>query len=266
MPVDALGQAIGLPMSVIFGFLLVLARLGGVFALVPIPMLGGAPAQVRLILTLVLTIALYPFWPVGVTPDPGMGQIAMWILREATVGLIIGLVVRLLTEVITLAAQMMSMQAGYSYATTIDPNSQADSGVLAVIGEIFASLLFFALGLHRRMIEAIAGSLMMLPPGGDWQLTALSSPEPLLALGGSLFRTSFTLALPVIALLLILDLTLAVFARINQQLQLLSVAFPAKMLLALVLIAGIAPAVAMVYESRATHVFSTLATLLSPAL
>jgi flagellar biosynthetic protein FliR len=49
------------------------------------------------------------------------------------------------------------------------------------------------------------------------------------------------LALPVVALLLLVDIALALMGRINAQLQLLSLAFPAKMLAALLLLAASAP-------------------------
>jgi flagellar biosynthetic protein FliR len=49
------------------------------------------------------------------------------------------------------------------------------------------------------------------------------------------------LALPVVALLVMVDVALALLGRINAQLQLLSLAFPAKMLTALLLLTWMAP-------------------------
>ena len=51
------------------------------------------------------------------------------------------------------------------------------------------------------------------------------------------------LALPVVALLVMVDVALALLGRLNQQLQLLSLAFPAKMLTALLVLSWIAPIV-----------------------
>ena len=48
------------------------------------------------------------------------------------------------------------------------------------------------------------------------------------------------LALPVVALLVMVDVALALLGRLNAQLQLLSLAFPAKMLTALVMLSWIA--------------------------
>ena len=48
------------------------------------------------------------------------------------------------------------------------------------------------------------------------------------------------LALPVVALLVMVDVALALLGRLNAQLQLLSLAFPAKMLTALVVLSWVA--------------------------
>ena len=52
-----------------------------------------------------------------------------------------------------------------------------------------------------------------------------------------MFTTGLRLALPIVALLALVDISLALMGRIHAQLQLLTIAFPAKMLLSLVLLA-----------------------------
>jgi flagellar biosynthetic protein FliR len=58
----------------------------------------------------------------------------------------------------------------------------------------------------------------------------------MIRLGTNVFTFGVRLALPVVALLVMVDVALALLGRINQQLQLLSLAFPAKMLAALLLL------------------------------
>jgi flagellar biosynthesis protein FliR len=60
-----------------------------------------------------------------------------------------------------------------------------------------------------------------------------AAAAPIIRLGAALFAAGVRLALPVVALLLMVDVALALLGRLNQQLQLLSLAFPVKMLLAL---------------------------------
>jgi flagellar biosynthetic protein FliR len=55
-----------------------------------------------------------------------------------------------------------------------------------------------------------------------------------------MFSTGLRLALPVIAALVMIDISLALLGRINAQIHLLTIAFPAKMLVGLVLLGWIA--------------------------
>jgi flagellar biosynthetic protein FliR len=55
-----------------------------------------------------------------------------------------------------------------------------------------------------------------------------------------MFSAGLRLAMPVIALLVMLDVSLALLGRLNQQLQLLSLAFPVKMLTALLALSWVA--------------------------
>ncbi len=58
-----------------------------------------------------------------------------WMLAEAGLGIAVGLAVAFLTEGFQMGAQIISLQAGYSFATTIDPTSGADSSVLLTIAQ-----------------------------------------------------------------------------------------------------------------------------------
>jgi flagellar biosynthetic protein FliR len=254
---DGISASLTLKTPDLLAFLLVLVRLAGLFTFLPLPGARQLLLPAKIALTAVLTFALFPFWPRHLPAQPGPGELLLWVAREAALGLAIGVVVSLISESVTLAAQLVATQAGYSYATSIDPNSEADSGVLIVLAQLFASLLFFALGLHRRVLAGIAATLEALPPGGDWTLRV--APDTVISLGSATFHAALSLALPVIAILLILDLALALLARINQQLQLLSIAFPAKMLAGLGVFAVSIPAVTLVYESHAARALEQFA-------
>jgi flagellar biosynthetic protein FliR len=245
--------------GLIFSFLLVLARVAGTIIYVPLPGFQSTPEPVRALLVLSLTMALYPFWPV-IPSDPGFLLFTGWLLTEAAFGLCIGLLVGFLADAALLFGQICGMQAGYSYASTVDPASQADSPVLSALAQSAAGLLFVTLGLHRHIIRLFAESLKTQPPG---QL--ILNPrwsEVLIHAAGSMFSVGLRLALPVVGLLTLVDLTLALLGRINSQLQLLSLAMPLKMLAALAMISVLLMLFPTVYSQYAEQLFR-IATRLS---
>lgn len=250
------GAALVFDPAVALSFALVLTRVAGMLTFLPLPFLRQGPDLARIVWALTWSMALYPFWP-RLEPPFTPARLAGWALVEAFWGVGSGLLTGLLAEAFVLSAQLAATQAGYSYATSIDPNSQADSGVLPVLGQLTASLLFFATGLDRAVFAVFAESLRALPPGSV-AIPGAASGLPVLALAGLLFSTALRLALPVIGLLLLIDVALALVSRLNQQLQLLTLAFPAKMLLTLFLLGLLGPAVVLAAEAIGVRILEGL--------
>ena len=221
-----------LSLASVCGFALVLARVSGALVFVPLPGLTNAPPPARVALAAGLTIALWSRWPLIDPSAVSAARLAGWAVAEAAMGIAIGLAAAIVLEAFVLAAQILGLQAGYAYASTIDPNTEADSGVLLVVAQLGASLLFFAAGLDRELLRLFAWSLDKVPPG-SYAFGPGAAPA-LIHLGASLFSVGLRLAFPVVALLVMVDVALALVGRVNAQLQLLALAFPVKMLLTLV--------------------------------
>jgi flagellar biosynthesis protein FliR len=231
--------SLSLSAGTLYAFLLVLARVGGALIFVPLPGIRGAGEPARAALAVGFTMALSSRWPQVDGGALTASRLAVWVGAEAATGLAIGISVAIVLEAFSLAAQIAGMQAGYAYASTIDPNTEADSGVLLVFAQLTGGLLFFAVGLDREVLRLFAQTLERLPAGA-YALSAASA-EAIIRLGSTLFSFGLRLALPVVALLLMVDIALALLGRLNQQLQLLSLSFPLKMLTALLVLSWIAP-------------------------
>jgi flagellar biosynthetic protein FliR len=239
----------------LLGFLLVLARVSGIFVFVPLPGMHSAPEPARIALVLGITMCLFPRWP-QVGAGVSVARLIGWVIAEAAIGLAIGVAVAVVLEAFVLAAQVLGLQAGYAYASTIDPNTQADSGILLVIAQLISGMLFFALGFDREVIRLVAGSLQTAPAGA-WEWSR-GSTETLIRLSGTIFSAGLRLAFPVVALLLITDFALALLGRLNAHLQLLSLAFPVKMLLTLAMMAAGAAVLPRLLRELSTAAWSTL--------
>ena len=248
--------------SLLYGFLLVLARIAGAIAFVPIPGVSAGPAASRIVLALALTIALFPVWPAPVVEGPVVGTLLGWMAAEAAFGLTISAAVAFLLEGIQMAAQMIGLQAGYSFASTVDPSTQADTTSLQILAQLLAGSLFFAFGFDRQVIRILAKSLESVP-GGIYALTG-SIVDAITHLGSAIFVTGLQLAAPVLALLLLLDIAFAVLGRLQPQLQLLSLSFSIKMLVGVAFLAGILSLFPPVFAKTGAATFQTLMRLLNP--
>lgn len=222
----------------LFAFLVVLTRVSGALILVPLPGMQSGTEIPRIFGALAITISLYSSWPHYTAFPEGLARLGLLLASEAAFGLGIGLSVAVLNEILKMGAQIMSQQAGYSFASTIDPNTSADSGVLVVIAGLMGGIIFLALGLDHVVIRAFAFSLVTRPPGEfhpDAQLA-----EALWRFASDIFSVGVRIGLPAIALLGLIDISLALVGRINAQLHLISLSFPVKMMAAMALMALLA--------------------------
>ena len=92
-------------------------------------------------------------------------------------------------------------------------------------------MLFLGFNGHHWFIEAIARSIVVLPPFG----MHLNGPYLLriLELAGKIFIIGFQVAAPVVALLLLTDLGLGLIGRTAPQIHILVIGFPLKVLVGL---------------------------------
>ena len=241
--------------SLVLGFLLTLVRVSGVFVFVPLPGVSGTLHPARVILAMGITLSLFSQWP-QVKAAPSVGELVQWIAVEAALGIGIGLAIGFVAESFGVGAQLLGLQAGYSFASTIDPTSQADSTVLVVFSQLVAGLLFFATGLDREVIRVFAHSLEVYP-AGSFVLTK-GAATGIVNAGSVVFSAGLRLALPLIAVLATVDISLALLGRVNAQLQLLPLAFPVKMLIGLALLGWLAVMFPPVFESSARTTFTAV--------
>src|ERR1039458_928103 len=202
--------------STLFGFLFTLARISGVFAFLPLAAFRAAPEAARIVLSLAMTVMLRGEWKAPVGAEVTMGRIVAGLASEAGLGLAIGVALAIVFEVFQMAAQAVSLQAGLGYASTVDPSSGADSTVLLTIAQLTAALLFFVSGADRLLVKALAESLRLAPPESFILHRGWAAAMGQFA--GSLFSGGLRLAAPVIALILLADISLAVLGRVQAQL------------------------------------------------
>ena len=250
---------LSLPLSTLFGFLLVLARVSGVVIFVPIPGFQAAPEVARVALALSLSMILMPAWPTSKVSVAGAGSLPGLIGAEFAYGLILGLGVTFLMEGAQVAAQMIGLQAGYSFASTIDPTTQADSGILQIIAQLVVGSLFFALGLDREIVRALAIGLDGRTGTGTFP--NLSVANTLIQLGSQIFVVGLRLAMPVLALLILMDLSFGILGKVHAQFQALSLSFAAKMLAGLGMMAIILATFPTITQTAADRTFRLLTSL-----
>lgn len=249
-----------IPFGVLLPFGLLLCRTSVLIALMPLPGVRNALEVHRLLLAVLLAALLTPFAPA--IPVPSLAKLLVFATAEATLGAALGLSIALIQEGIQLGAQFIGMQAGFAYASTIDPTSEADSAILQVLLTLASSLAFLALGLDTIVFRFVLEGVRLFPPG-SW----VPSPQhatALMALFPPLFTDAVRIALPVVAVLLVVDISLALFSRLQPQLQLLTLSFPLKMLASVATVAACSAYLPIALERASARSVEAMRFLLHP--
>lgn len=216
--------------SLISAALFIGVRVGGVMLFAPFFSGESIPPQVKLALTVVLTALLYPVC----RPVTAGGGVLAWVEvvgAEVVTGLLLGLAVQFVLEGAQMAGHIMGVQAGYSLVTLLDPQTQADTPVLATFQQLLAVLIFLQLNVHHWLLRGLAASFAYLPPGSG--LASLRASSILLRAAGGIWLAGMQMAAPVVVATMLVDITLGFLAKASPQMPVLFLGLPIKTLLAL---------------------------------
>jgi len=228
-----IGIELELPALWVVHYGLLLARTTGLMVFVPVPGLRRSPALPKIVAAAGLAVLMAPLAHVSVgtevlSPEAGPWILAKLLFAEAALGIAVGTALRLVMDSFGLAAQALGFQAGYSYVNMVDPNSEVDASILNVILALLAGLLFFTFDLHLFLLRVLADGLRVIPLGG-WS-TRPGDAFAMIRLSADMVDYAVRLALPAIALMLLIDLTLGLLNQVHSRMQLLTLAFPAKII------------------------------------
>jgi len=211
------------------------ARVSGLMVFCPFFGSDAIPAPLKAALTLLVTALLYPLrTPLQLSLQPWQ-----WVavaLSEVVIGLVLGLAANFLMEAPLMAGQILGVQMGYSLATLFDPQTQADTPVLAEFHRLAALLIFLQLDVHHWLLRAVVRSFAYLPAGA-----ALSSgvAAGLLRAAAGIFLAGVQIAAPALVATLIADVALGFLGKASPQLPVLFIGLSVKNLLGLAMLLGV---------------------------
>jgi flagellar biosynthesis protein FliR len=232
--------------------LLMGGALAGPLLLLPLPGMQALPAMARSFLLMALAVALAGGLPEAARQAATVDRFPVLLLLVMTKGLLGALVAAMLTEMLVFGMAIIASQAGFSFASTIDPFSAADSSVLQTLGSTIAGLLCYSTGFDHLWFRAIAQSTAAALTTAA--APSLQSIDLLILLLRYCLEDALRLALPISLLLLAADIGLAMLGRFAERIQVMSLAFPAKILVTLLLLAFLAGSLGSAFERHLTRI------------
>lgn len=213
--------------------MLTAVRVSTIVFVVPVFGANHFPTPWKIAFSLILAFtmsAVFPRTP-GAALDLSAIGIAAAAVREAAIGLLVGVTSGLIFHATLLGGQVIGTQMGLGIASVLDPHHGTDMSIIAQFHFLFALVLFFAVDGHHMLLGGVAGIFEFLPVGGtEFPVAGLREA---VGLGSAVFAAAVQIAASVIVLLLMTSASLGIIARTVPQINIFIVGFPLKLLVGL---------------------------------
>ena len=196
----------------VFLFALVLCRIGGLFA--ALPLFGGRrlPSQIKIVAILAITLVCFPILKISPPPIPADAfSLGLLVICEMLIGLTLAFITQIIFAAVEFSGQIIGLQMGFSISSVIDPSMGNQMQIMSVMQSLLATLFFLSLNIHHVFIRAIVDSFTVIPLGG-WKMSA-SLIHFLVIAASDVFILGIRLAAPVMVALLLTSVVLGIMAR-----------------------------------------------------
>jgi flagellar biosynthetic protein FliR len=231
-------------------FLWPLVRILALIGTAPLFSQAAFPTMTKVGLGAFITLIVAP--TIGAVPQVTVFSAAgvLIMANQFLIGAALGMTMQIAFATIDAAGEFIGQQMGLSFATLYDPREGGNSVVVSSFLDTIAMLAFVVVDGHLQMIGALVSSFQSVPISANvlgaavhargWQMVA--------AYGESVFSTGLLLALPVVAALLIANLSLGILNRVAPQIGIFQVGFPVTMLIGLLLIELMIPNMMLFFQ------------------
>lgn len=227
-------------LAILLGFALVLTRISAFFLILPVFGWQTIPMQVKVAVTVVLSLFFAAVVPLGIDAAEISALQAMLLLAaEATYGLALGVIVTSLFSVVKLSGQIIEREMGLTMAEILDPLTGESGQPLGGLLEMIFILLFLSADGHHLFLLVLSKSYAAFPAGTIPTVQTLTGG--VLTAGSAMLIAALRLAAPMLAAFMVLMVALALLARLVPEMNILFISMPVRIGVGLIMAATFLP-------------------------
>jgi flagellar biosynthesis protein FliR len=203
---------------------LALVRVSGMVVFAPFFASTALPLRAKGVFVGAVAFLLAPL--VAVLPAAHVELGFAPLLGELAVGLVYGLSLTLLNEMLIFAGQIAGVQFSFSLVNLLDPGSSIQTPLLGDLFQLFGTLVLITAGLDRILLASVIRSFRVAPLG-SFALAPASALVIVRAAAG-IFLAAVELAAPVLAATMLVEIAIALLGKLSPQLPVMSLTVPLK--------------------------------------
>ena len=201
-------------------------RIAGLLSILPVLGGGEVPVRVRVGLALLLSLIIVPSLGPMPAVDPLSLESIYICLQQLMIGIAMGLLVLMAFNAVTMAGESIAVTMGLGFALMNDPQNGAQVPTVSQFYLVLATLLFLSLDGHHAVLVLLNSSFTLMPVGKP---LGADSFWILVSWGSTMFFGALAIALPALAAMLTVNITMGIITRAAPQLNIFSVGFPITM-------------------------------------
>ncbi len=209
-------------------FLLVFARMAGLFIEAPVLSTRLIPAMGKVALCVWISTVLWFVVPVKGPLPADLTTLLLALVNEVLIGFIIGFVAHVIFAGIQAAGDIMDLQMGMSIATIISPTTGGMISIIGLLAFMIALAIFVVANGHHLILSALNSSFTMLPIAAPINLSSNMFIEQIMDLGKNLWLIAVQLSAPVVLLLFLTDFAFGIVSRVAPQVNVFMLGFQVK--------------------------------------
>jgi len=214
--------------------LLALVRVSGIVVFAPFFSSSALPARSKAVLVGAVAFLLAPV--AASSPKSHIELCLTSLTGELAVGLVYGIVLALLNEMLLFAGEIVGLQFSFSAVNLLDPTSSIQTPLMSDLFQLMGTLVLIAAGLDRVVLASLLRSFHAVPLG-TYGLLPVTSGAIVQAAGG-IFLAAVELAAPVLAATMLVEIAVALLSRLSPQLPVMSLTVPLKTLVGFGVLTG----------------------------
>jgi flagellar biosynthetic protein FliR len=213
---------------------LALVRVSGMVAFAPFFSSTALPVRAKAVFVLAVAWLLAPL--VATMPNARAEINFTAVLGELAVGLVYGLTLAMLNEILLFAGQIAGVQFSFSLVNLMDPSSSIETPLLGNLFQLMGTLVLITAGLDRILLASLFRSFRAVPLGT--YALAPAAGLVLVRAAGGIFLAAVELAAPILAATMLVEIAIALMGKLSPQLPVMSLTVPFKTLTGFVVLAG----------------------------
>jgi flagellar biosynthetic protein FliR len=170
---------------------------------------------------------------VATAPALTSGELVVRLLVQLATGLALGYLVMVAVSAVQAAGDLIDLVGGFNSSIALDPLMLTQTSVFGRLHQFVAVTILFVTDGHLMIVHGLSRSLQAMPdPRISWQALG----DAVVSDVSGLVTSALQIAAPIIAAMLVADVSLGLLTRAAPALNAFALAFPLKILFSLLLV------------------------------